>query len=594
MIDSSFKFAGIAGAMALAISASVVAQDAVQWRVEDGGNGHWYEATSVPKGIAWLDADQAARSVGGHLATLTDSTEDQFVAFTIADPEVMWAPPVPGEAGGIKGPWVGGQRREVDCDLTAMVWVTGETWDYTRWRAWTPSEDCTSGLQLWDRAGQRDWVDNDDDDPTRSVAYIIEWSADCNGDGIVDYGQILDGTFSDADGNGVPDACDAINVPGDYATIQEAIDAAPDGGIIRIGPGTFVENLVIDSHSVRLEGAGRDQTTIDGSATLPVIRVTNVESVYIAGIRITNGRRTGDQIMGGGVSAEGLESLTIEDCLIDQNVSDYHGGGLCSLDVVMTTILRTDFVDNIAGPIGGCCGSYGGAASFRGQGGGGPCLGASSALLEDCRFIDNRAFVEGSGIGGGGALSFDTISDAALVIRSCHFEGNTAEAFGSCLRLSGPCATSTGSVEIFSSIFLGAPDASEVIGGSDVGDVSIEASFICLDSGMPITVPYDDLGGNLITEECSDDDCDDDGVPDVIQIFDGTYEDLDENGVPDLCEICVGDLNDDGLVGPPDLGILLAVWGTDGSIVIGSDINGDGTINASDLGPLLGAWGPCP
>ena len=191
-------------------------------------------------------------------------------------------------------------------------------------------------------------------------------------------------------------------------------------------------------------------------------------------------------------------------------------------------------------------------------------------------------------------MSFDTISDAALVIRSCHFEGNTAEAFGSCLRLSGPCATSTGSVEIFSSIFLGAPDASEVIGGSDVGDVSIEASFICLDSGMPITVPYDDLGGNLITEECSDDDCDDDGVPDVIQIFDGTYEDLDENGVPDLCEICVGDLNDDGLVGPPDLGILLAVWGTDGSIVIGSDINGDGTINASDLGPLLGAWGPCP
>ena len=150
-------------------------------------------------------ADQAARSVGGYLATLTDSTEDLFVAFTIADPEVMWAPPVPGEAGGIKGPWVGGQRREVDCDLTAMVWVTGETWDYTRWHPGTPSEDCTSGLQLWDRTGQRAWVDNEDDDPTRSAAYIIEWSADCNGDGIVDYGQILDGTFSDDDGNGVPD-----------------------------------------------------------------------------------------------------------------------------------------------------------------------------------------------------------------------------------------------------------------------------------------------------------------------------------------------------------------------------------------------------
>jgi hypothetical protein len=37
---------------------------------------------------------------------------------------------------------------------------------------------------------------------------IIEWSADCNGDGIVDYGQIADGTLADADGNGVPDCCD--------------------------------------------------------------------------------------------------------------------------------------------------------------------------------------------------------------------------------------------------------------------------------------------------------------------------------------------------------------------------------------------------
>jgi hypothetical protein len=38
---------------------------------------------------------------------------------------------------------------------------------------------------------------------------IFEWSTDCNNDGIVDYGQILDGTFADTDANGVPDCCDA-------------------------------------------------------------------------------------------------------------------------------------------------------------------------------------------------------------------------------------------------------------------------------------------------------------------------------------------------------------------------------------------------
>jgi hypothetical protein len=37
---------------------------------------------------------------------------------------------------------------------------------------------------------------------------LIEYSADCNGDGIVDYGQILDGTFADTNANGVPDCCD--------------------------------------------------------------------------------------------------------------------------------------------------------------------------------------------------------------------------------------------------------------------------------------------------------------------------------------------------------------------------------------------------
>jgi hypothetical protein len=37
---------------------------------------------------------------------------------------------------------------------------------------------------------------------------LIEWSADCNGDGVVDYGQILDGTFPDSNSNGIPDCCE--------------------------------------------------------------------------------------------------------------------------------------------------------------------------------------------------------------------------------------------------------------------------------------------------------------------------------------------------------------------------------------------------
>ena len=38
---------------------------------------------------------------------------------------------------------------------------------------------------------------------------LVEWSADCNGDGIIDFGQILDGSHMPMiNGNGVPDCCE--------------------------------------------------------------------------------------------------------------------------------------------------------------------------------------------------------------------------------------------------------------------------------------------------------------------------------------------------------------------------------------------------
>jgi hypothetical protein len=39
---------------------------------------------------------------------------------------------------------------------------------------------------------------------------IVEWSADCNADGIVDYGQILQGQLPDTNNNGVPDSCEVL------------------------------------------------------------------------------------------------------------------------------------------------------------------------------------------------------------------------------------------------------------------------------------------------------------------------------------------------------------------------------------------------
>ena len=51
------------------------------------------------------------------------------------------------------------------------------------------------------------WNDYKPTNPQGPDGFIIEWADDCNGDGIVDYGQILRGDIVDRDGNGVPDSC---------------------------------------------------------------------------------------------------------------------------------------------------------------------------------------------------------------------------------------------------------------------------------------------------------------------------------------------------------------------------------------------------
>ena len=60
---------------------------------------------------------------------------------------------------------------------------------------------------------------------------VIEWSADCNGDGIVDYGQIRAGELDDADSDNVPDCCESGSACGCPADVDasgavNAIDLA--------------------------------------------------------------------------------------------------------------------------------------------------------------------------------------------------------------------------------------------------------------------------------------------------------------------------------------------------------------------------------
>jgi hypothetical protein len=178
----------------------------VQWKVSEGGNGHWYQCLrTTGSGEVWNTSQDAAIALGGHLATLTSQQENSWV-YELSVAQNAWS--------GRGGPLLGGYK----LPNNSFRWVTDEPWSYTSWLPGEPS----SGL--WEpylnflgpqgtTSSSATWNDTDaimvpDPSGDQTYAYIVEWSADCNNDGIVDYGQCHDGTLPDYNGNNIPDCCE--------------------------------------------------------------------------------------------------------------------------------------------------------------------------------------------------------------------------------------------------------------------------------------------------------------------------------------------------------------------------------------------------
>jgi len=217
----------LAAAVSLLGSQVATAQvDAVEWRVEDGGNGHWY--AFVVESHTWSAASEVAALRGGYLATIRSSGEGVFVRSL-----------------GAEETWIGLYQDSQSGDYVepggGWRWITEEPLDYTNWRVNTngqPNEpnDLPGGENygLID-SGATTWNDGQD---IPLASYTIEWSADCDQNGLVDYGEIVRGEKTDANANGVPDCCESpagccpCDIDGDGAVngIDLAIVLARWGG----------------------------------------------------------------------------------------------------------------------------------------------------------------------------------------------------------------------------------------------------------------------------------------------------------------------------------------------------------------------------
>ncbi|MCH2134098.1 MAG: hypothetical protein MK116_10150 [Phycisphaerales bacterium] len=183
-------------------------EDVIQWKIEDGGNGHWYEL--VYSQTNWQTASDSAGERGGHLATPTTPEEEAWIIASFLQDEDLW-----GGSNAEYGPFIGGIQNLDSPEYSepdgGWEWITGEPMGYFN----AVVDNCCGGQDrlMYNREsdGEINWNDVSATDSNGAFrSYLIEWSADCNDDGIVDYGQILDGSLADDDGNGIPDICSCV------------------------------------------------------------------------------------------------------------------------------------------------------------------------------------------------------------------------------------------------------------------------------------------------------------------------------------------------------------------------------------------------
>ena len=245
-----------------------------------------------------------------------------------------------------------------------------------------------------------------------------------------------------------------IDVPGDFSTIQAAVDFASNGDVVQVAPGTYSgsgnRNIDFQGKAITVRSrSGPDRTTID---------CTNHRGFYfhseegpdsvLRGFTITGGLKSGSDIppdgepwnpsadnsVGGGIYCE-FASPTIINCVIKDCSAEVGGG----IGLVGWTPTISDCV------IEGCQAGGGGAGiglirgcdatiinctlknnvAHYGSLGAGLYCWQSAVFLTDCDISGNDA---GGNVKGGGLYCGG--SSGSLVAENCLISDNTAEAGG--------------------------------------------------------------------------------------------------------------------------------------------------------------------
>ncbi|MCH2134301.1 MAG: right-handed parallel beta-helix repeat-containing protein [Phycisphaerales bacterium] len=292
------------------------------------------------------------------------------------------------------------------------------------------------------------------------------------------------------------------SVPGDFSSIQAAVNAASSGDVITVGPGNWPGRLDFRGKNLAVQSSdGPESTTIDsnGIGSCVLFRTGEGAGAILKGFTISGGSGSmHDGVMTGGGIHIVETSPTIIDCIIRDNTA-LHGAGV-SIWGGAPTIQDCTFTGNQA----------------SGDGGGIRLHHYSYPVIENCTFTSNAASVFG------GAIAYGNDSDGSHI--ACIFESNTAGLRGGA-----------------------------IASACDCNDPNLWDSTFCNSLPDHILGGWHDNGGNDFCPVCAMD-INADGavdVNDVLQVINAWGN----------C-ICVEDVNGDTVVDVTDLLAIIDEWGS--------------------------------
>jgi len=351
-----------------------------------------------------------------------------------------------------------------------------------------------------------------------------------------------------------------IHVPGDYATIQDAVNAAAAGDEVVLAAGIYTDSFTFkEEHVIVRSAEGPGETIIDGlgATAYALVHFPPFSSGELRGVTIRNH----DHPYTGAVTIRRCVA-TVADCVFEDNRNYFTGAALridaVSLgDVFEVEVRGCTFRRNVSS-------DWGGAMSAG-------MWGAENLTIADCLFEDNT-----SG-DGGHLLLAPNGPDGHISVEQCAFRRGSGDQVGGLYIVNQGIGTEGfADVALLDCLF----EDHEQDGVSVNGEVSLTidgGSF--RNSGMPTV--------NLITPAAAEV-SNTQFCGSAVHIA-GTWTDLGGNSFTFICP-CPGDGIPDGTVDVHDLLGMIAAFGSDDETW---DFDGDGLVGVNDMLVLIASWGPC-